>query len=42
MKCEEIKECIACGHTELTPVLSLGEQPLANSFKQSRLEIMFS
>ena len=36
--CEEIKECIACGHTELTPVLNLREQPLANSFKKTREE----
>lgn len=36
--CEEIKECIACGHTELTPVLDLGSQPLANSFKKTREE----
>jgi SAM-dependent methyltransferase len=38
MKCEQITECIACGHTELTPVLSLGEQPLANSFKKTKDE----
>jgi 2-polyprenyl-3-methyl-5-hydroxy-6-metoxy-1,4-benzoquinol methylase len=37
-KCEEIKECIACGHTELTKVLDLNDQPLANSFKSEREE----
>lgn len=30
--CEEIKECIACGNTNLVPLLDLGVQPLANSF----------
>jgi SAM-dependent methyltransferase len=29
---EEINECIACGGTNLEPLLDLGEQPLANSF----------
>lgn len=31
-QCEEIKECIACGNTNLEPLLDLGSQPLANSF----------
>jgi len=30
--CEEIKECIACGNSNLVPLLDLGLQPLANSF----------
>ena len=34
MNCEEIKECIACGSTDLVPVLDLGFQPLANSYKK--------
>jgi SAM-dependent methyltransferase len=38
MKCEQITECIACGHDKLTSVLSLGEQPLANSFKKTKDE----
>ena len=33
INCEEIKECIACGNTHLVPVLDLGFQPLANSYK---------
>lgn len=33
--CEEIKECIACGHNNLMPLLDLGLQPLANSFLKS-------
>lgn len=35
MNCEEIKECIACGNTGLIPVLDLGFQPLANSYKKN-------
>lgn len=31
-KCVEIKECIACGGTDLETVINLGIQPLANSF----------
>lgn len=38
MNCKEIKECIACGHDELTPVLDLGNQPLANSFRKTKDE----
>jgi len=34
-RCEEIKECIACGGTNLGPLLDLGSQPLANSFVKS-------
>lgn len=33
--CEEIKECIACGSTQLKPLLDLGLQPLANDFLKS-------
>lgn len=36
--CEEIKECIACGSKELTPILDLGSQPLANSYKKKEKE----
>jgi SAM-dependent methyltransferase len=32
---EMIDECIACGSTDLVPVLNLGQQPLANSYKKS-------
>lgn len=33
---EEIKECVACGSTNLNPLLDLGVQPLANSFLRSK------
>jgi SAM-dependent methyltransferase len=33
--CEVIDECIACGSTDLIPVLDLGIQPLANSYKKN-------
>ena len=33
--CEVIDECIACGSTDLVPVLDLGIQPLANSYKKN-------
>ena len=33
--CVEIKECIACGNSNLVPLLDLGIQPLANSFLKS-------
>lgn len=33
MKYRELKACIACGHPNLRPVLDLGAQPLANSYK---------
>jgi ribosomal protein L32 len=36
--CEVINECIACGSTELVPVLDLGSQPLANSYKNTKSE----
>jgi SAM-dependent methyltransferase len=32
---EAINECIACGSTDLVPVLDLGIQPLANSYKKN-------
>lgn len=32
---EVINECIACGSTDLVPVLDLGAQPLANSYKKN-------
>lgn len=37
--CEVIDKCIACGHEDLELVLSLGDQPLANSFKADRNEV---
>jgi SAM-dependent methyltransferase len=33
-----ITECIACGSTQLYPVLNLGKQPLANSYKKTHDE----
>lgn len=36
MDCTPITECIACGSTSLKPVLDLGYQPLANSYKKYR------
>ena len=39
MNCEEIKECIACGNTDLAPLLDLGMQPLANSFLKTKDEL---
>jgi hypothetical protein len=35
MNCEKIEQCIACGSHSLIPVLDLGEQPLANSYKKA-------
>ena len=32
-ECRPITECIACGSTDLVPVLDLNSQPLANSYK---------
>lgn len=37
-KISEIKNCIACDSTNLLPLLNLGEQPLANSFKHHKEE----
>jgi 2-polyprenyl-3-methyl-5-hydroxy-6-metoxy-1,4-benzoquinol methylase len=37
--CVEIKECIACGSKDLVPVLDLGFQPLANSYKKDPWEV---
>ena len=36
MDCKPITECIACGSEDLVPVLDLGFQPLANSYKKYR------
>jgi len=36
--CTEVGECIACGNIKLIPVLDLGLQPLANSFKKTATE----
>lgn len=38
MDLTEIKECLACGHDHLLPVLDLNDQPLANSYKKSKDE----
>lgn len=38
MDCVPITECIACGSEALFPVLDLGSQPLANSYKQHRFD----
>lgn len=38
-KCRPIKECIACGSTDLVPVLDLNSQPLANSYKKEQNEL---
>ena len=36
MDCTPITECIACGSHALVPVLDLGYQPLANSYKKNK------
>lgn len=33
--CHSLTACLACGHTDLTMVLSLGHQPLANQFTET-------
>jgi len=35
----ELNECLACGCEKLIPVLDLGKQPLANSFKDTKDEV---
>lgn len=35
----ELTECLACGSEHLIPVLDLGKQPLANSYKDSKIEV---
>ena len=42
MNLTENKECLACGHEHLTPVLDLNDQPLANSYKKSEDEVEVS
>lgn len=37
--CVELKECVACGSSKLKPVLNLGKQPLANSYKLHKDEV---
>jgi 2-polyprenyl-3-methyl-5-hydroxy-6-metoxy-1,4-benzoquinol methylase len=37
-ECRPITECIACGSTDLVPVLDLNSQPLANSYKKEQNE----
>lgn len=36
--CVELKECLACGSTELNLILDLNSQPLANSYKTTKAE----
>lgn len=36
--CKIKTDCIACGETNLIPILDLGKQPLANSFKKQKYE----
>ena len=36
--CTELTHCVACGHSELTTVIDLYKQPLANSYKNSKDE----
>ena len=36
MDLTELKECLACGHKDLVPVLDLNDQPLANSYKTNK------
>lgn len=38
IECSKLQECLACGSKSLTSVLDLGNQPLANSYKNSRNE----
>lgn len=38
-KCYSKDDCIACGNSTLFPVLDLGVQPLANSFKQKQDDV---
>ena len=38
MDSKQLNECIACGSQALHPVLDLGEQPLANSYKKDPLD----
>ena len=35
-ECKPITECIACGSSDLVPVLDLNSQPLANSYKKNK------
>lgn len=37
--CVPILECVACGSPDLKPVLDLGEQPLANSFRLNKGDV---
>ena len=38
----ELTKCLACGSDDLTPTLDLGNQPLANSYKDTKTEIQES
>ena len=38
--CKPITECIACGSKELVPLLDLNTQPLANSYKTEKNEVL--
>ena len=37
-ECRPITECIACGSSDLVPVLDLNSQPLANAYKKDQME----
>ena len=37
-ECKPITECIACGSSDLVPVLDLNSQPLANAYKKDQME----
>jgi 2-polyprenyl-3-methyl-5-hydroxy-6-metoxy-1,4-benzoquinol methylase len=39
MDCTPITECLACGSTDLVPLLDLNTQPLANSYKKTAEEV---
>jgi len=39
MSCTALLECVACGSSDLVPVLDLGKQPLANSYKLNRDDV---
>jgi SAM-dependent methyltransferase len=37
--CTAITKCLACGGTDLVPTLDLGEQPLANNFRETAMTL---
>jgi len=38
--CTQLSHCVACGSSELTTVLDLEKQPLANSYKQNKDDVI--